>query len=434
MTARPRHPPRLSMTGALTGIAAVVTAAAVGTSAAHVANEGFERLDVALAFGLAIAVGESLRVWLPGGREAAPIGTAAAVAYALVDLIGNGPPVHVAPETVIAVVAVATLLGLLPHLLAARAPDLASIVRRFLAVCALVVLWRLIPFTDSGPLVEASTAWRNQRWLVALLMAAAVVVALGLDVFLAAIMRAASERARLKPMLLDELRVASGLGGAIGAGGVLIALAAEPMGLLAVPVFLAPLMLTQFAFRRYAVIQATYHQTIRALSRVTELGGYTEPGHSRRVAALATAMGRDLGMPERALRDLEYAALLHDIGQLSLTEPIPAGATLMAAPMEQRRIADLGAQVVRRTGVLDEVATIIERQAEPYRRRHEVDDRAVPLASRIIKAANAYDDLVGEGESQTSRREALERIHLGLAYEYDPRVVSALNRVVSRSH
>ena len=34
-----------------------------------------------------------------------------------------------------------------------------------------------------------------------------------------------------------------------------------------------PLLLTQFSFRRYAAIRATSLQTIRALSRVTELGG-----------------------------------------------------------------------------------------------------------------------------------------------------------------
>ena len=46
----------------------------------------------------------------------------------------------------------------------------------------------------------------------------------------------------------------------------------------------------------------------------------------RRVSTLAVAVGRELGMSDSELRDLEYAALMHDIGQLSLTEPIPGGA------------------------------------------------------------------------------------------------------------
>jgi hypothetical protein len=431
---------RLSAAGAVAAIAAIVAVGAAGTSAVQVAREGVDGLAVCLAYGAAITVGEALRVWLPGGREAAPIGTAAAVAFALVEpggLVGGaagvGGAARPGASTVVVVIAVATLLGLVPYQLAQRPPGLGSVARRFLAAALLVTLWRTVPVGGYDSLVGLGASWRESRWMVALLMVTVVAVVLALEALLAAQMRAADERARVRTVLQDELRAAAGLGGAIGASGVLIALASRPMGLVAVPVFLAPLLLTQFAFRRYATIQATYDQTIRALSRVTELGGYTEAGHARRVAALALAVGRDLGLAERALRDLEYAALLHDIGQLSLSEPIPGGATLMAAPLEQRRIADLGAQVVRHTSVLDDVATVIERQAEPYRRRHEVDDRAVPLASRIIKAANAYDDLVGDEAGQTRRREALERIHLGLAYEYDPRVVSALTRVVTRA-
>ena len=111
---------------------------------------------------------------------------------------------------------------------------------------------------------------------------------------------------------------------------------------------------------------------------------------------------------------------------------IPGGATLMAAPREQQRIASLGAEVVRQAGVLDKVAMIVEHQSAHYRRPHERSDAEVPLASRIIKVANAFDDLVGDSLEGGRRANALERIHLGLAYEYDPRVVTALSRVMSR--
>ena len=195
------------------------------------------------------------------------------------------------------------------------------------------------------------------------------------------------------------------------------------MGSWALPVFVVPLLLTQFSFRRYAAIRESSLQTIRALSRVTELGGYTEAGHSRRVSQLAVAVGRELGMSDADLRDLEYAALMHDIGQLSLAEPIPGGATVVAAPADQRRIAHFGADVIRQTGVLDEVASIVAQQAEPYRRAHDLRGRDIPLAARIIKAVNAYDDLVGESSETTRRLDALERLRLGMAYEYDPLVV-----------
>ena len=110
------------------------------------------------------------------------------------------------------------------------------------------------------------------------------------------------------------------------------------MGYWALVVFPIPLLLTQFSFRRYASIRATYLQTSRSLARVTEVGGYTETGHARRVARLSLTIGRELGLSERELVDLEYAALMHDIGQLSLQEPIPGGATTMVTPDEQLRL------------------------------------------------------------------------------------------------
>jgi response regulator RpfG family c-di-GMP phosphodiesterase len=58
----------------------------------------------------------------------------------------------------------------------------------------------------------------------------------------------------------------------------------------------------------------------------------------------------------------------------------------------------------------------------------------LPLASRMIKVANAYDDLVGEARSRRAKEgdPVIERIQLRLGFEYDPRVVEALIRVLDR--
>jgi len=224
---------------------------------------------------------------------------------------------------------------------------------------------------------------------------------------------------------------ALGLTAALSATGALVALAERPLGVVAIPLFLFPLGLTQFAVRRHSAIRRTYGQTIRSLSRLTEFGGYTEPGHAARVAELSLAMGQDLGMSERDVLDLEYAALLHDIGQVSLAEPIPGGATVLAAPVDQRRIAHDGAEIVRQTGVLENVAVILEAQTTSYRQVRELGED-LPLASRIIKVCNAYDDMAGSRPTRERCSAAMERIQLGLGYEYDPRVVDALVRALER--
>jgi HD-GYP domain-containing protein (c-di-GMP phosphodiesterase class II) len=145
------------------------------------------------------------------------------------------------------------------------------------------------------------------------------------------------------------------------------------------------------------------------------------------VARLAVAVGRELGMPEPDLLDLEYAALMHDIGQLSLLDPIPGGATVLVSIADQNRIADLGAEVIRQAGVLDGVAELVRCQNFPSRAAEPP-----PVGSRIIRAANAFDDMVGGSTDRDRTAAALERLRMDTAVEYDPRVVQALTEVAGR--
>jgi HD-GYP domain-containing protein (c-di-GMP phosphodiesterase class II) len=381
----------------------------------------------ALWFGLFVTLGEVFRVTLPGDREGAPLAMAVALAYALLGSYGGVPAEHTVTQ-VVAVVGIAVLLGAIPHAAAARAPRLEDMARRVLVIAFAATLFQLIVAIVNRPVRFA--AW--SAWQQALVMVVVVTATLLADAILAALVLAGDRHVRFFIAVRDEVRALRGISSAIGASGMLIALAAHAMAVWALPVFAVPIMLTQFAFRRYAAIRETYHQTIRSLSRLTEVAGYTETGHASRVAELSVAVGRDLGMSEPGIMELQFAALVHDLGQLSLPEPIPGGATLIVSRPQQRQIAQLGADVIRQTGVLDGVAMIVERQAEPYRTAAFRGDSRIPLGSRIIKAVNAYDDLVGESRHPERQLEALERLRLGMAYEYDPRVVDSLSRVLGR--
>ena len=387
---------------------------------AQTAVAGVMDVRAAVAFGALIAFGELLRLNLPGDREAAPIAAAGALAYALLMNVGNTPARHSAQQ-VIAVTAVGMVVGALPHLAVGRPARLPAMAARLLAVATVAAVFR--PLNDAGLI--------GSHWWQALpVMASLVIVAWLVEAVIAALIRTDVLRARFGVALFDEMRVQWPIGAAVGASALLIAFAAEVMGLAAVAVFTAPLLVTQVALRRYAGIRATYLQTVRALARVTEIGGYVEAGHSARVSRLAVAIGRELGMPEPALLELEYAALMHDIGQLSLRDPIAGGATVLVAREEQRRIAEYGAEVIQQARVLDSVADIVRRQSDPSRPPDRGQEP--PLSSRIIRAANAFDDLVGSSVEPSRAAAAVQRLRLDTASEYDPRVVEALSRLVSR--
>ncbi|MFI0452627.1 HD-GYP domain-containing protein [Actinomadura sp. 6N118] len=407
----------------------------------QVAAVGLVQPDVAVIFGVLIALGELFRMVMPGNREVAPIATAGAIGYAL--LVGVGPESAGAdpdpgvvlathsPLQVVAVTAVGMLIGSLPHIAVGRSPGLDAMARRLFTVAVVSLCFR--PLVTSGI---------DSLPLLFTLMGVVAVFACFADVLVASVIRAEAVRTRFGIALRDEIRAKIALCAATTATAMLVAVSTTVMGPAALLIFTAPILVTQFAFRRYAGVRATYLQTVRALSRVTEVGGYVETGHSRRVSRFAVSMGRELGMCEEELLELEYAALMHDIGQLSLADPIPGGATVLAAPTEQRRIAELGSEVIKQTGVLDRVAHIVHLSSHPYRTGHgETPNGAAahverpvppPLASRIIKVANAYDDLVGDSGDRDRGAAVLERLRLDSASEYDPTVVEALSRVVDR--
>jgi HD domain len=379
---------------------------------------GIVQVGDAVAFGSLVALGELLRITLPGNRESAPIAAAAALGYALLLRIGEQPAVQSALQ-VIVITAGGMIVGALPHLAAGRPVKLAGMASRLIAVACVAFAFR--------PLARIPVI--RDHWYAALpVMTLLVVLAWFVDAVIGALIRTEELPARFSVTLWDELRVQLPLGVAVGASALLIAFSSEVMGLAAVWVFTGPLLVTQVAFRRYVGIRTTYLETVRALSRMTEVGGYVEGGHSRRVSVLAVAVGRELGMHEPELLELEYAALMHDIGQLSLRDPIPGGATVLVSSADQRRIAELGADVIGQAGVLDQVADIVRRQGEPARGA----EPGPPAASRIIRAANAFDDLVGNSADRDRASAALERLRLDTASEYDPGIVEALSRVIGR--
>jgi hypothetical protein len=389
---------------------------------------GVARADVAVAFVGLIALGELVQVRLQGGRHAAPIASAAALGYAMIFDIGREPLAQSTAQ-VACVVAIGGTLGSLAQILAGRRPGLTPVARRVVQAALAAAAFRTT--APHSLMTQPLADHQLLRW-IALLMVAVVTLASVIDFVLAAFVRARVRAAAFGWTLRDEISATAALSAAVGATGVLTALATPSMQLYALPVFFVPLLLTQFAFRRFAAIRTTYRQTIRSLSRVAEVGGYVEAGHAHRVSRLAIAIGQDLGLTESQLLELEYAALLHDIGQLSLIDPIPGGSTLVVAPVERRRVAELGADVIKTTGVLDRVAEIVARQADPYRRHREAPDHTLPVESRIIKASSAYDDLAGADATPDASADALERLRLGMAYEYDPQVVETLTRVVAR--
>lgn len=192
--------------------------------------------------------------------------------------------------------------------------------------------------------------------------------------------------------------------------------------------FSIPLLGTWYSFERLDSISRTYRQTIEALAMAPELGGVVRKGHATRVAALAVGIGRELDLDDTNLDNLETAALLHHIGQVTLDEPPPG------TRADMREVAVVTAALLREIEPLYAAAEIVA--GEPLGARDSMRHPAsrvtpaVALASQALKVASAFDDLT-EGEADRSAG-ALEALYSSPGYVYNSRALEALERILDR--
>lgn len=195
------------------------------------------------------------------------------------------------------------------------------------------------------------------------------------------------------------------------------------VGWWALPIALLPYSFAHTAFKRFQETKVTYKQTIRALARIPEVSGLGVDGHADRTTSLATSIAMEMGLGPSQVDDIEYAGLMHDIGRVSLNEP-----QILKRGYTPDDIARWSAEIIAESPYLDRVAEDVRHQYEPYRRPGQLDDPDVSIIARIIKVAAAYDWRVHL--DRLSPLEALEDLHAGAAYEYDPEVVSSLRRLL----
>jgi hypothetical protein len=380
-----------------------------------------------VVFVLLIALGEVLRVRTPTGTHgSAPIALAAASGLTLMAGSYQGQALAAPVCEAVTVTAAGMMLGSLVFTLGRRDPATARMAVRLVSVAAVCELFHVLAGVGRPALSGAGRHWWAAVTTVAAMLIGVVYLLLG------ALVEGTSRHARLRVQLRDELD-ADGAGGLVTAAavatGAVIAVGSQDLGVWAGVIFTVPMLGATAALRRHAAIRETQAQTVRALSRAAEVAGYIEVGHTDRVADLCVRMGQVVGLPARRTNELRSAALMHDIGQLSLLEPIPGGATLLATSAQRAEIADRGAEVLRRADVMPVVAQIMAEQAIPFA---ELDPHSqVRVEAQVVAVANAFDDLVGAEPSYQRQLQALERLRLGASTLYDPNAVEALEQVLA---
>ena len=185
--------------------------------------------------------------------------------------------------------------------------------------------------------------------------------------------------------------------------------------------------------QNYGKLESMYLETVRALAAAIEAKDHYTAEHGDMLANMAIAVGRRLGLDDRALRDVQYAAVLHDIGKIGIPGRHPQQARQAhrrgvrrdgrahhhrrahhqphRLPGADRRHDPLGARALGRARLPGQAATASE----------------IPLASRILLVCDAFHAMTSDRPYRKAmpEEEAIEELRRNAGAQFDPVVVGA---------
>lgn len=176
---------------------------------------------------------------------------------------------------------------------------------------------------------------------------------------------------------------------------------------------------------------------VRVVSAILKMHDEHTYAQGLRVSRYTELIAENVGVAAEEMEDLTTAALLHQLGKLSLSNR-QAGSAALKDVLGVEYSTDRAAKALAYLPEFREIADIIRYQSENYDGSGFPTGLAgerIPLTSRILRVASEYDLLTnprGNGE-RYSHEDALQKIRTCAAKKYDPELVDVLSRAVSES-
>jgi len=188
-------------------------------------------------------------------------------------------------------------------------------------------------------------------------------------------------------------------------------------------------MVTRLEAARQDVEQG-FLETIGALAAAIEAKDPYTRGHCDRVCSISRAIAVRMGVEEPELKDLELAALLHDVGKIGVKAKILTKPSRLDDDETEsmQRHPEIGARILSSLSSLTNVERYVKHHHERFDGEGYPDGLAgaeIPLASRIIHLVDAYDAMTTSRpySSPKTHNQALAQILEGKASQFDPTIV-----------
>ena len=205
---------------------------------------------------------------------------------------------------------------------------------------------------------------------------------------------------------------------------------------------LVPVWALRTALDMQARLYAHYYETISALTLMLQRAHPYTHGHLERVAGIAEVVALELGLSPQRARLVREAAVLHDIGKIAVDEQI-LDLPRKLTDHEYAHIkmhSSYGAEILAQVPQFQPMVAWIRHHHERidgmgYPAR--LTDEEIPIESKIISVADAFDAMVGTNGAQRTYREtmtldeAMRELHACSGTQFDARDVATFERVLT---
>ena len=187
--------------------------------------------------------------------------------------------------------------------------------------------------------------------------------------------------------------------------------------------------------------QSLRGKTIRAIVAALYEKNDREEKHSRNVSQFCESMGLALGFPEFQIMELKTVGLFHDIGKIAINEEILNKKDQLTEEEwgEMKRHPEIGYRILSTSNEMFELAEYVLAHHERWDGKgypRGLAGTEIPLVSRIIAVADAFDMMTGEGsyQGQYSYEEAANALRAEAGTMFDPYLVDVfIDRVAGIS-
>ena len=162
-----------------------------------------------------------------------------------------------------------------------------------------------------------------------------------------------------------------------------------------------------------------------AIGLLPEAAGVVNLGHSINVLRLSRTLGRAFQVTGGSLRDLDSAAILHDIGSLYASQP-----DVRESGFSRGDLARWGAEILDSSSRLGSASAIVAAQADPFRVPGRGADPELDVRSQIVQIACAADTAQSRG---LSNAQVVEELYSESEYRLNPMVLAHLQAALGES-